>query len=131
VKEPIWILIRAAVRMHDESLVEHGGPAGIRDLGGIEAALVRPQNLFAYAKRKLALFDLAAAYAYGIARSHPFVDGNKRAAAIVSMAFLDRNGVRIAAPQAEIYLGFSRLAAGKMTERELAEWFEHYAEPRH
>jgi death-on-curing protein len=117
--------------MHDESLVEHGGPAGIRDLGGLEAALVRPQNLFAYAERKLALFDLAAAYAYGIARSHPFVDGNKRAAAIVSMAFLDRNGVRIAAPQAEIYLAFSRLAAGKMTERELAEWFERYAEPRH
>jgi death on curing protein len=130
VKEPIWIKSRAVLRIHDESLAAHGGPEGVRDSNALEAALARPRNVFAYAERDLTLFELAAAYAYGIARSHPFVDGNKRTAAIVSMAFLDRNGVQIAAPQPEVYLTFTRLAAGKMTEAELAKWFEHYAEPR-
>ena len=128
-KEPLWIMSRAVLRMHDESLAEHGGPEGVRDLGALEAALGRPRNVFAYAEGDLTLFDLAAAYAYAIARSHPFVDGNKRTAAIASMAFLDRNGVRIAAPQPEVYMVFTRLAAGKTTEAEMAKWFERYAEP--
>lgn len=128
-KEPIWIMSRAVVRIHEESLAEHGGPEGVRDMSALDAALARPRNALAYTERELTLFDLAAAYAYGITRFHPFVDGNKRTAAIVSMAFLDHNGVQVAAPQPEVYTVFTRLAAGKMTEAELAEWFERYASP--
>ncbi len=127
-KEPRWISLRAALNAHHDSLREHGGLPGLRDRGGLEAALARPQNVFAYSERKLTLFDLAAAYAFGIARSHPFVDGNKRTAAIVSMAFLDRNGVQIDAPQPQVYFAFTRMAAGQMSEAELGKWFEKYSE---
>jgi death-on-curing protein len=129
VKEPRWFSLRAAIAAHEESLREHGGLPGIRDRGGLEAALARPQNLLAYSERKLTLFDLAAAYAFGITRAHPFVDGNKRTAAIVSMAFLDRKGIQIAAPQVEVYQTFTTLAAGELSEHGLAQWFERYSEP--
>lgn len=94
----------------------------------MESALARPENLFAYSERKLTLYDLAAAYAFGIARSHPFVDGNKRTAAIVSMAFLDRNGIQINAPQVRVYDIFVRLAAGEAREPDAAEWFKRFSE---
>lgn len=126
-EEPRWFSLRATIAAHDETIRDHGGRSGIRDRRGLESGLGRPQNLFAYSERKVTLYDLAASYAFGIARSHPFVDGNKRTAAIVSMAFLDRNGVEIDAPQVEVYRAFMRVAAGEMTEKELSRWFERYA----
>jgi death-on-curing protein len=129
VKEPLWFSLRGTIRAHDEALAQHGGVGGIRDHAAVEAALARPRNQFAYSEDELTLFDLAAAYAFGIARSHPFVDGNKRTAAIVSMAFLDKNGIQIEAPQVEVFEMFMRLGAGEVTESKLAKWFERYSEP--
>ena len=120
--------LRVALHAHHRSLHEHGGVPGIRDRGGLEAALARPQNLFAYSERQITRFDLAAAYGFGIARAHPFVDGNKRTAAIASMAFLDRNGIQVDAPQVEVYETFMSLAEGKTRESELAKWLERYSQ---
>jgi len=127
VKEPRWFSLRATLAAHHDTIRDHGGRNGLRDRGTLEAALARPQNLLSCSERKITLYHLAASYAFGIARGHPFVDGNKRTAAIVSLAFLDRNGVDVAAPQIEVYRAFMRVAAGEMTERELARWFERYA----
>jgi len=109
---------------HEESLVEHGGPSGIRDLGMLESALARPKNLFAYSETEPSLQRMAAAYAFAITTNHPFVDGNKRAAFIASIAFLKLNGLRLTADKTDRYLTFYGLAAGTITEEELAEWFE-------
>lgn len=113
---------------HEESLVEHGGPSGIRDIGMLESALARPKNLFAYAETEPSLQRMAAAYAFGIAANHPFVDGNKRTALIVSLTFLKLNGLLVTADKADRYLTFYGLAAGTVSEDELAEWFVRYTE---
>lgn len=111
---------------HAEQLVEHGGGDGVRDLGLLESAMVRPQNLAQYGKPDLA--ELAAAYAFGIARNHPFIDGNKRTAAVVSETFLVLNGGALVASDAELVVAFLALAAGELSEDELAFWFrEHLA----
>jgi death-on-curing protein len=110
--------------MHDESLRLHGGPEGVRDLGLLQSALARPQNLPAYADRAPSLGQLAAAYAKGIVANHPFVDGNKRAAFIVSVTFLRLNGLRLTAAKEERVLNFWALAAGDLSEEQLAEWFD-------
>jgi death-on-curing protein len=121
--EPIWILQRVAIAAHEESLAEHGGPSGIRDLGMLESALARPKNLFAYADELPSLARLAAAYAFGITANHPFVDGNKRTALIASVTFLRLNGLRLVADRADCYRAFYGLAAGIVSEDEMAEWF--------
>ena len=122
----IWVACAVAEAAHNEQLAEHGGAAGTRDAGAFEIALARPENLAAYGDPDVA--ELAAAYAYGIARNHPFVDGNKRTAAVVSETFLALNGHALGASDAELVVAFLALAAGELTEDELADWFrEHLA----
>ena len=121
--EPIWIQQQVVIAAHEESLAEHGGPTGIRDLGMLESALARPKNLFAYSETEPSLCRMAAAYAFGIAANHPFVDGNKRTALIASITFLKHNGLQVTADKAERYLTFYGLAAGTVSEEELAAWF--------
>lgn len=122
-KEPIWIRRDAALRMHEESLALHGGPEGVRDLGLLESALARPKNLLAYSEVAPSLPELAAAYAKGIVANHPFVDGNKRTALIVSFTFLRMNGLQLTASKEARVLTFWGLAAGEISEAELVLWF--------
>ena len=120
--EPQWLGVAAIKAVHEELIREHGGLSGIRDEGLLESALARPQNQFAYGEPKLA--DLAAAYAFGIARNHPFVDGNKRTALMAAYIFLGLNGVELSAPEAEAVIAIQALAAGDMSEAELARWLD-------
>lgn len=117
----VWIATAVAMEAHREQLIEHGGGQGVRDAGLLGSAMARPQHLVAYGEPDAAA--LAAAYAYGIARNHPFVDGNKRTAAVVSETFLILNGFTLEASDAELVVGFLALAAGELTEEELADWF--------
>lgn len=128
--EPVWIRLDVALRMHEEALMLHGGPEGVRDPGLLESALARPKNLFAYAERDLSIARLAAAYATGIVANHPFVDGNKRAAFIVALTFLKLNGLEVTATKEDRVLTFWSLAAGEITEEQLALWFERNTAPR-
>lgn len=126
-KQPVWIEFAESLVIHDESLAEHGGRAGIRDRPLLESALARPKNLLAYSEKPVSLTRFAAAYAVGIARNHPFIDGNKRTALLVSFAFLELNGIQIEAPAEAIYLNFIGLADGTITEKGLADWLEENA----
>jgi death on curing protein len=128
VNEPVWISKRAVLAMHQEQLAEHGGASGIRDENLLDSALAKPHNVFAYSEDP-DLFTLAASYAYGIARNHAFTDGNKRTALVVSMTFLDRNGIEVTAALTDIYVTFLTLAAGTLTEDDLAAWFRRHAVP--
>ena len=119
--EPVWLLRNAVLAFHSRQLAEHGGGEGMRDEGLLDSALNRPLNKFAYEEPDL--FDLAAAYAYGIATNHPFVDGNKRTAYVAALTFLRLNGYRVDASATEKYETFIRLAAGEMEEMELSDWF--------
>lgn len=120
-KEWIWVTVDVAMAAHAEQLAEHGGAEGIRDAGALASAMARPLNVAAYGDPDAA--DLATAYAFGIARNHPFVDGNKRTAAVISEAFLLLNGHRLGATDAEVVVAFLHLAAGELSEAELADWF--------
>lgn len=117
---PIWVSVDEAVALHERQLVRFGGPAGLRDRGALESALGRARNKWEYEGADLAM--LAAAHAFGIARNHPFVDGNKRAAFVTMMLFLRKNGVRFAPPQAEATRIILDLAAGSVSEESLARW---------
>ncbi|MBI4383034.1 MAG: type II toxin-antitoxin system death-on-curing family toxin [Nitrospinae bacterium] len=125
-RKPVWILKSAVLAVQEELLFEHGGLAGIRDEGLLDSALARPQQLFSYGGPDL--FDMAAAYTNGIVRNHPFVDGNKRAVFVTGAIFLERNGKRLAAPEAEATQAVLDLAAGKMTEKEFAIWLKENCE---
>jgi death-on-curing protein len=115
-----WIDKGALVLLHDESLAEHGGRAGLRDEGLLESALNKPLNLLAYGEPDFA--ELAASYATGLAKNHPFVDGNKRAAFLAVGMFLYLNGYRLQATQADATLTVLGLAAGDISEAAFAEW---------
>lgn len=117
----IWVAVEVAVAAHAEQIAEHGGGEGLRDTGSLDSAMARPMNLVAYGRPDAA--DLAAAYAYGIARNHPFVDGNKRTAAVVSETFLMLNGYELIATDPEVVVAFLALAAGELSEAEVADWF--------
>jgi death-on-curing protein len=130
-KEPVWIRQDVVLRMHEEALMLHGGPEGVRDLGLLESALARPKNLFAYSEQQHAsIARLAAAYAKGIVANHPFVDGNKRMAFTVSLTFLRLNGLELTATKEDRVLTFWSLAAGEISEEQLAQWFERNTTPR-
>jgi len=116
-----WVTSAVALATHREQLAEHGGSDGVRDMGLFESAMARPMNAAAYGEPDAAA--LAAAYAYGLARNHPFVDGNKRTAAVVSETFLNLNGLMLNASDAELVVAFLTLAAGDLLEEELADWF--------
>ena len=120
----IWVAEGVARAAHDEQIAAHGGGAGIRDEGLFASAMARPRNLEAYGQPDAA--DLAAAYAFGIARNHPFIDGNKRTAAVVSETFLALNGHDLTATDAELVVTFLALAAGELSEGELAAWFRDH-----
>jgi death on curing protein len=128
--EPIWIRLDAVLAMHEEALALHGGPSGVRDMGLLESALARPKNLFAYAEQSPSLAQFAACYAKGIVANHPFVDGNKRTAFIVALTFLLRNGFVVTATKEDRVLTFWGLAAGEISEEQLAAWFELNTKPR-
>ena len=127
--EPRWISLKSALAIHDRQLAEHGGQRGIRDMNGLQSALARPQNLLAYKSPPPSLIRLAAGYAFGICRNHPFLDGNKRTAAVVCLTFLGKNGIKLIASEADLADTFERLAAGKLTEKRLAQWFENVSVP--
>ena len=127
-KEPIW-LVRAALEiLHDLSIAEHGGATGLRDEGLFESALARPQNLLAY-EGDADLARLAASYAFGLAKNHAFVDGNKRIAFIAAATFLKINGLRLVAEQAEATLVMLSVASGAFSEDELAGWIRKHLQP--
>ena len=107
--------------MHSEQLAEHGGSEGIRDETLLDSALAKPHNVFAY-EEDPDIFRLAASYAFGIARNHAFIDGNKRTALVVSLTFLDRNGWDIVAAKEQVYLTFLHLAEGSLDEVGLSDW---------
>jgi death-on-curing protein len=119
-----------AVIAHDLELAAHGGAAGIRDAGLLESALARPRNIWASADSTPTLAVPGAAYAFGISSNHPFVDGNKRTALVVSFAFLDVNGLEVTASQEDAFLTILGLAAGEITEDQLAQWFQSNTAPR-
>ena len=129
-EEPIWMDAADAVIAHDIELATHGGAAGIRDAGMLESALARARNLWAYSVSPPPLTALAAAYAFGVSSNHPFVDGNKRTALVVSFAFLDVNGLEVTASQEDAYLTILSLAAGALSEAELAGWLQRNTAPR-
>lgn len=108
----------------------HGGPEGVRDPGLLESALARPKNLFAYSEQDVSIARFAAAYAKGIVANHPFVDGNKRTAFTVSLTFLKLNGFEMTATKEDRVLTFWSLAAGQISEEQLALWFERNTAPR-
>ena len=119
--EPEWLSLDIAFAVHDRQLAEHGGPTGVRDQGMLESALARPLNQWTYGEDDLCA--LAAAYAYGIARNHPFADGNKRTAWVFARLFLRLNGQTLAfAPRDAIDIVLA-LAASELSEDELADWF--------
>ena len=115
-----WIDRRALLLLHGESLVLHGGAPGIRDEGLLDSALARPENLAAYGQPDV--FDCAAAYAFGLAKNHPFIDGNKRAGFLGAGLFLRLNGYRLTATQQDATLTMLALAASDITEATYADW---------
>lgn len=117
-----WIMVETAHAMHARQIAEHGGTNGVRDKGLLLSALARPENLNAYGE-SVDLAALAVSYAYGIAQNHPFLDGNKRTALVVSVTFLNLNGFDFDAPSTEIYTTFLSLADGSISEEDLAAWF--------
>ena len=116
-----WISDIVVFAIQDRQLSEHGGLSGIRDRGAVESALARPRNLAAYNDPDAA--DLAAAYAYGLARNHGFADGNKRTAWVVARLFLADNGIRLRFEPIEAVKTIELLAAGSLSEAALAAWF--------
>ena len=122
-----WLQQGTAEAVHDEQLAEHGGGAGVRDGGALLSALARRQNLAAYGEPDAPA--LAAAYAFGVAKNHPFVDGNKRTAWVLARLFLQKNGVRLNYQDADAVVAMLALAAGEISEDELAEWFRKRVQP--
>ena len=128
-QEPVWIRDDVVLAIHRRQLAEHGGGEGIRDRGLLESALARPKNLLSYSPDKPDLAALAAAYAWGLVRNHPFVDGNKRTAYVVCRTFLQVNGTDVDAPQEEKVITFLRLAEGRLAEEALASWIREHLAP--
>ena len=119
--EPFWLTRQMVVAIHDEQLTIHGGASGLRDEGMLESALDRrPKNRWSYEQAELA--ELAAAYAFGIARNHPFVDGNKRTSLLALYTFLGVNGIDFTVPEAEAAAMILSLAAGEANEEGLTRW---------
>jgi death-on-curing protein len=123
----VWIEEELILAVHDRLLAVHGGSVGLRDRGLLDSALARPRNLAAYGTEDI--FRLAAAYAAGIVRNHPFVDGNKRAGFMATLVFLGRNGQTLRAPEAEATHAVLSLAVGEMEEEHFAIWLSENCQP--
>jgi len=124
----LWLDTEVLHAVHDEQLAEHGGAAGVRDLGLFESALARPRQLASYGDPDLA--DLAAAYGYGLAKNHPFIDGNKRTAFVAVELFIDCNGHALVAEDADCVLTMLAVAAGTLDEAQFADWLRQHTAPR-
>jgi death-on-curing protein len=124
----VWLDADVLRAVHEEQLAEHGGAAGTRDDGLFESALARPHHVLAYGNPDAA--DLAAAYGFGIARNHPFVDGNKRTAFVAVELFLDLNGFELEASDADCVLTMLAVAAGQMDETAFAHWLRQHSSAR-
>jgi len=122
----VWIGKSLALAIHERQLAEHGGGTGVRDEALLDSALARPQQLFAYGNPPPDLAALAASLAYGLARNHPFVDGNKRTAHVCYRVFLTLNEARLIASDEEKYITMLKLAEGSLTEDELATWLRSH-----
>ena len=123
-REPVWLLRSVVLAVHEEQLAQYGGMPGIRDENLLESALARPRNLYAYGNPTLV--ELGAAYAAGITRNHPFLDGNKRTGFLSMFIFLARNGVELTATQAEATAAMLALAEGSIAEDQLVRWIEDH-----
>lgn len=121
-REPVWILHETVLVVQEELLSQFGGSAGIRDEHLLDSALSRPRHLLACGKPSV--FDLAASYGFGLVKNHPFIDGNKRIGFTVAVVFLELNGYRFEATEADAALQTLALAAGEMTEAAYAEWLK-------
>ncbi len=122
----LWLPQEAVTAMHRRQIAEHGGSDGIRDRGLLESALARPEQLLAYGDPSPDRAALAAAYAFGLARNHPFIDGNKRTALVAARTFLVINGTNLVAAQEDKLAMFLRLAAGEISEEALAAWIREH-----
>ena len=127
--EPVWISDELAIAIHDRQVAEHGGGSGVRDQGLLESALARPRQKAFYGGTDVDIPALAAAYAYGIARNHPFVDGNKRTAYVLCRTFMVLNDWDIVGSLAERYPVVISLASGEVSEEAFAEWLREHARP--
>jgi death on curing protein len=125
-QEPMWVRQEVVLAIHARQVAEHGGADGIRDMGLLTSALDRPRNLLAYADPPPDVPALASAYAFGIVRNHPFVDGNKRTAYVMCRTFLALNGHDLEATAADKYTTFLQLAEGSITEGEFADWLRRH-----
>src|SRR5277367_216052 len=121
-KSRVWVLRETVLTLHEQSLAEFGGAAGIRDEGLLDSALGKPENLLAYGKPTI--FDLAASYGFGIVKNHSFIDGNQPAGFITAVTFLELNGYRFQATEAEAAVRTLALAAGELTQAEFAAWLK-------
>lgn len=128
-RPPTWIDNELVLAIHRRQLAEHGGADGVRDPALLESALARPVQLYAYSDPPADVAALAAAYAFGIARNHPFVDGNKRTAAVVCETFIELNGHVLHAEGVELFTIYLSLAEGSMDEAEVAAWLRAHLEP--
>lgn len=123
-KEPRWILLETVLAIHQRQIAEHGGLEGLRDNTLLESALNAPKNLYHYEIPKPSLAELAASYAYGITRNHPFRDGNKRVSLVVCELFLEINGKIVSADQTDKYRCYFSLAEGGLSKEQFAQWLE-------
>ena len=121
--EPVWVLPELVRAVHQTLIAEHGGLPGVRDQALLDSALARPRQKYAH-DSKVSVFELAAAYSYGLARNHPFTDGNKRIALTVAAVFLELNGYSLDAAEPEAVIMYQQLASGSLTEEELGLWIE-------
>lgn len=122
----IWISKRLALAIHDRQLAEHGGSMGVRDETLLDSAIARPQQLFAYGDPPPDLAALSASLAYGLARNHPFIDGNKRTAAVACETFIRLNSARLQADDVQLYPIYLALAEGSLSESGFADWLREH-----
>jgi len=128
VSDWVWISRDVILAIHDEQLAEHGGLSGVREPGGLESALAQPLNLVAY--RSPDVSALAAAYAFGLSRNHPFADGNKRTAYVAMELFLALSGFELSASDLDAVTAMLRLASGEIGEEEFAGWIRANIRPK-
>lgn len=121
--EPVWVSDKIVLAIHEDQLIQHGGSSGIRDRNLLGASLARPKHLFTYSTPTI--FDLAAAYGYGIAKNHPFVDGNKRTAFMVMYTFLGLNSYWLEVPEPEVVIKMEGLTTNIETQESIAVWLEN------
>jgi death-on-curing protein len=125
-KEPRWVSLAVVMAIHEAQIAEHGGALGVRDQGLLESALARPRQIYAYADNP-ELRRIAAGYAFGIAKNHAFLDGNKRTAWVVCATFLEINGRRVSASQEDVVKTMLGVADGRLNEDEFADWLNRNA----